>query len=101
MNKNSFKENTRYTITYRDETGKLRPENIYVFKLHDEYMIARFTDRSAELCKIPYQNVIKIVKTIEVPPSAQFMVPSELLSKQNWQDKTCMKVYGSSPRVGK
>lgn len=101
MNKSNFRENTRYAITLKDDNGRLRPANIYVYKLHDEFMVARFTDQSGMLNKIPYAKVVKIVKTMEVPPEARFLLPDILLSAKTWQSRTTMQAYGSSPRVGK
>lgn len=101
MNKSNFQENTRYAITLKDESGRLRPANVYVYKLHDGFMIARFTDKSGMLNKIPYENVTKIVKTVEVAPEARFLVPDILLSAKTWQSRTSMQAYSSSPRVGK
>lgn len=101
MNKSNFHENTRYAITLKDESGRLRPANIYVYKLHDDFMIARFTDKSGMLNKIPYDKVVKIVKTVEVAPEARFMVPDIMLSAKTWQTRTSMQTYSSSPRVGK
>ncbi|AOU99746.1 hypothetical protein BI364_13825 [Acidihalobacter yilgarnensis] len=101
MDKSSFRENTRYAIALKDDSGKLRPANIYVYKLHDDFLVARFTDRSGTLCKIAYTDVTKIVKTVEVDASARFVVPEILLSAKTWQGRTSMQAYGSSPRVGK
>lgn len=101
MNKSNFQENTRYAITLKDENGRLRPANIYVYKLHDDFMIARFTDKSGILNKIAYADVTKIVKTVEVAPEAHFMVPDIMLSAKTWQTRNSMQTYGSSPRVGK
>ena len=101
MNKRNFQENTRYAIALKDENDRMRPANIYVYKLHDDFMIVRFTDKSGMLHKVPYGDVTKIVKTIEVAPEARFMVPDILLSAKTWQSRTSMQAYSSSPRVGK
>lgn len=101
MNKSNFQENTRYAITLKDEKGRLRPANIYVYKLHDDFMVARFTDKSGILNKISYDDITKIVKTTEVAPEARFMVPAILLSAKTWQTRSSMQTYGSSPRLGK
>jgi hypothetical protein len=101
LNKSKFQENTRYAITLKDESGRLRPANVYVYKLHDDFMVVRFTDKSGMLHKVPYGDVTKIVKTTEVEPDARFMVPDVLLSAKTWQSRTSMQAYSSSPRVGK
>lgn len=101
MDKSSFRENTRYAIALKDEKGKVRPANIYVYKLHDDFMVARFTDKSGTLHKIAYGDVTKIVKSTEVDPKARFFVPEILLAAKTWQGRTSMQTYSSSPRVGK
>ncbi|WP_455380769.1 hypothetical protein [Acidihalobacter prosperus] len=101
MNKKSFHEDTRYAIALKDGNGKLRPANIYVYKLHDDFMIVRFTDKSGTLHKIAYDDVTRIVKTIEVAPDARYAVPEILLAAKTWQNRTSMQAYGSSPRAGK
>ena len=101
MDKESFKENTRYTITWRAPDGKLRPANIYVYKLFGNAMIARMTDKSGFLYKIGYDDVTRIVKEAPVDKEAQFMIPSAILDEKNWKDRTVMERYSSAPHLGK
>lgn len=101
MDKSNFRENTRYAIALKDENGKVRPANIYVYKLHDDFMIARHTDQTGTLHKIAYGDVTKIVKSVEVDPRARFFMPDILLAAKTWQGRTSMQAYGSSPRLGK
>ncbi len=102
MDKKDFAENTRYAVTLREEeTGKLRPANIYVYRLYDEFMIARMTDREGYLRKIAYENVAKIVRVIPVEKGIQFRVPEALLAKDAWKGRTRMTLYSSAPSLGK
>lgn len=101
MNKGHFKENTRYAVTIKDENRTLRPTNIYIYRLYPDYMIARHMSTNGLLFKISYHNIVKIVKEIPVAPEARFMVPEMVLNPDNWENKSQMVVYGSSPGVGK
>ena len=101
MDKSSFKENTRYTITLRAADGKMRPANIYVYKMFDATMIARMTDSGGLLHKIAYTDVLKIVKEKSVDKENQFSIPAAVLDEKVWKDRTVMERYSSSPHMGK
>ncbi len=101
MDKSSFKENTRYTVALRAADGKLRPANIYVYKLFETSMIARMTDSGGLLHKIAYENVTKIVKEKAVDHENQFSIPAAVLDEKVWKDRTVMERYSSSPHMGK
>ena len=101
MDKSNFKENTRYTITWRTADGKLRPANIYVYKLFDSAMIARMTDKSGFLYKINYTDITKIVMETAVDKENQFSIPAAVLDEKIWKDRTMMERYSSSPHMGK
>ncbi len=101
MPKDDFKENTRYTITWRAPDGKLRPANIYVYKTFATAMIARMTDKSGFLYKIGYDDVIKIVKTVAVDKEYQFAIPAAVLDEKIWKDRSVMERYSSAPNMGK
>jgi hypothetical protein len=101
VDKSAFKENTRYTITWRAADGKLRPANIYVYKMYESFMIARMTDKSGFLHKIAYEDVTKIVKEMAVSKQDQFYIPGAVLEEKNWKDRTVMERYSSSPHMGK
>ena len=101
MDKSTFKQDTRYTITWRSPEGKLRPTNIYVFRLYENFMIARMTEKEGLLYKIPYSDVIKIVKELPVDRENQFMIPAAVLDEKVWKDRTVMQRYSSSPHMGK
>ncbi|HUW28054.1 MAG TPA: hypothetical protein VMV97_05530 [Sulfuriferula sp.] len=101
MDKNNFKENTRYTITLRTLDGKMRPANIYVYKMFETNMIARMTDSGGLLHKIAYADVLKIVKEKSVDKENQFFIPAAVLDEKAWKDRTVMERYSSSPHMGK
>ncbi len=101
MKKDDFKPHTRYTATRRNEQGKLVPSNFYVYKLYDAFMIARMTDGTGLLTKIAYDDVVKIVKTREVPKEDQFHIPDAVLKESVWASRTAMMRYSSSPHMGK
>lgn len=101
MDKESFKENTRYTITWRSPDGKLRPANIYVYKMFEKAMIARMTDKSGLLHKIGYDDVMRIVKTNPVDNGHLFTIPAAILDEKVWKDRTVMERYSSAPQYGK
>lgn len=101
MDKENLKENTRYTITWRSPDGKLRPANIYVYKMFANNIIARMTDKSGLLYKIAYDDIIKIVKTLSVDKENQFLIPAAVLDEKVWKDRTVMERYSSSPHMGK
>ncbi|TCV82535.1 hypothetical protein [Sulfurirhabdus autotrophica] len=101
MDKNAFKQDTRYTITWRSPEGKLRPANIYVYRLYETFMIARMTEKDGLLYKIAYTDIIKIVKETAVDNEHQFMIPAAILDEKVWKDRTVMDRYSSSPHMGK
>ena len=101
MDKSNFKQDTRYTITLRDAEGKLRPANIYVYRLYENFMIARLTEKDGMLYKLAYTDILKIVKELPVDAEHLFMIPSSILDEKVWKDRTMMQRYSSSPHMGK
>ena len=101
MEKKDFKSDTRYAATWRDENGRLRPINFYVYRLYDEFMIVRMTDREGFLRRIPYEDIVKIVRTMAVREEDRFFLPEAVLAEANWKDRTVMHTYSSSPHMGK
>lgn len=101
MKKEDFAPHTRYTVTWRDPQGKLRPANLYVYRLYDAFMIARMTDQSGVLCKISYDDIVKIVKIRQVAKEDQFYIPDAVLKESTWADRSSMQRYSSSPHMGK
>lgn len=101
MNKSNFKENTRYTITWRTPDGKLQPANLYVYKMFETAMIARMTDKSGFLYKINYDDITKIVMEIPVNQENRYTIPAAVLDEKTWKDRTMMERYSSSPHMGK
>lgn len=101
MEKNDFAEGMRYAVTLKDDSGKLRPANFFVYKLFDDFMIVRMTDKGGLLHKIAYANVTKIVKTMKVASPKHFMLPEQLLNPKIWANRNTMQAYGSAPGMGK
>ncbi len=101
MKKDDFAIHTRYTVTLSDPQGKLRPANLYVYRLYDTFMIARMTDQSGVLRKFAYYSVTKIVKTTAVAPEDRFYIPDAVLQEGNWTNRASMGRYSSSPHMGK
>lgn len=101
MEKKDFQQDTRYVITLRDSEGKLRPASIYVYRLYDEFMIARYTNGDGLLRKLKYEDVVKIVKTKPVASQDRFYIPEAVLLEKVWKDRDSMVRYSSSPHMGK
>ena len=101
MDKNDFKPDTRYTITWRSPDGKVQPANIYVHCAHDHFLVVRRTGADALLRKMTYPEVVKIVAAKAVDPKDRSRVPAALLEEQAWRDRVVMEHYSSSPRSGK
>ena len=101
VDKTAFKPDTRYTVTWRDPDGKLRPANFYVFRVYDQFMIARDTSGEGLLRKIAYEEVIKIVLEQAVDPDLRYAIPATVLDENNWRERTVMERYSSSPGMGK
>ncbi len=101
MKKEDFAPHTRYAVTWRDPQGKLRPANIYPYRLYDRFMVARMTDQSGMLRKFAYEDIVKIVKITPVTKENQFYIPDAVLSESTWANRTSMERYSSSPHMGK
>ena len=101
MKRDDFKEHSRITVTWRDKEDKLRPGNFYVYTLFKDAMIVRATDKDGLLRKLPYADVIRIVKQQEIAPQDRYMIPAAVLDERNWRDRDVMMRYSSSPHRGK
>ena len=101
MDKTAFKTDTRYTLTLRRADGKAEPANLYVYRLYQDFMVARATSGDGLLRKVPYADILKVVDEIAVAPDKRYFLPNALLEEKNWKDKTEMAVYASSPALGK
>lgn len=103
MDKNEFKKDGHYAVTLRTTAGRLRPANIYVHRLEDDYMIARHTSGadSGLLIKLRYDDVVKIVRTHPVLDRKRFMIPEAMLKPQLWESRDSMRTYSSAPGLGK
>lgn len=85
----------------RDAEGKLRPAGMYVYRLYDDFMIARYTNGDGLLRKIKYDDIVKIVKTRPVAAQDRFHIPEAVLQEKVWKDRDSMFRYSSSPHMGK
>lgn len=101
MKKDDFKPDTRYTVTWRNYEGRIRPANLYVYRLYDDAMIARMTDASGLLYKIGYDQILRIVKEIPVSAENRFRIPDAVLKETSWKDRVVMERYSTSPALGK
>lgn len=101
MDKQDFRPDTRYTLTWRDENARLRPLNLYCFRTYDAFMVGRETSGPGLLRRIAYADVAKIVDAREAPSGNRLAVPAALLEEKNWRDRTVLEHYSSSPALGK
>jgi len=101
LDKSHFQQDTRYTITLRDDENKLRPANLYVMRLHEDGMVVRMTDKAAMLIKIDYANVVKIVSSKKVDAQNHYTIPDAILNEDNWKDRSTLDHYSSSSHMGK
>lgn len=101
MDRNDFQEDTRVTVTYKDDKGKLRPGNFYIHKLFDDFMIVRSTDQDGLLHKMGYDQVVKIIKSKPVDREHLYYVPEDMLQKHVWEDRDTLFHYASGPGRGK
>lgn len=101
MDKNHFKPDTRYTITWRGPDGKAQPANIYVYRVYDNFLVTRWTGADGLLRKITYPEILRIVSVKEVGANERYCVPAQLLDEKTWRDRVAMAHYSSSPRLGK
>lgn len=103
MDKSAFKKDGHYAVTLRSPDGRLRPANLYVHRLEDDYMIARHTSGAdvGLLIKLGYDDVVKIVRTHPVLDRKRFMIPEAMLKPKLWETRTSMRAYSSAPGLGK
>ncbi len=101
MDKQDFKPDTRYTLACRDAQGRVRPLNVYVYRVYDKFMVARDAGASGLVRKIGYDEVERIVRATEVAPAARFFLPAGVLDEKSWGDRSVMQHYASAPGRGK
>ena len=101
MDRNDFHPDTRYTITWRDTTGRPRAATIYVYRVYDQFMIVRPAGDDALLRKIAYPEVLRIVSAQAVAPPDRYSVPAALLEENSWRERTVLAHYSTSPARGK
>jgi hypothetical protein len=101
MDKNDFKPDVRYTLTWRDEHARLRPLNVYCFRTYETFLVGRETSSPGLLRRIAYADVAKIVDARAAAPEDRLAVPGALLDEKHWQDRTVLEHYSSRPAFGK
>lgn len=101
MDKNSFQPERRYTITLRDDQGRQRPANIFVYRTYEAFMVVRFVGGDGLLRKLRYESVERIVKEWAPDPDHVFNTPAALLDENTWRDREVMQHYATSPGLGK
>jgi len=101
MDKAAFKADTRYTLTWKDEAGRERPLNVYVYRVYDKFMIVRETSGPGLVRKIAFDDVARIVHEAPVAPEARYFLPAAVLDEKNWRDRAVMQHYASAPGLGK
>lgn len=101
MDKQAFKPDTRYTLACRDAGGRVRPLNVYVYRVYDRFMVARDAGAAGLVRRIDYDDVERIVAASEVAPAARFFLPAGVLDEQSWRDRREMQHYASAPGRGK
>jgi hypothetical protein len=101
LEKKDFSPDTRYTVTLREENDRLRPANIYVYRLYADFMVARMTDHDGLLRKIAYADIVRIVRAVPVAEGERFYIPDAVLAEKEWRDRTVMERYSSGPGIGK
>lgn len=101
MDKSSFNPDTRYTIAWQDPHGRVQPAIIYVYRVHEKFMIARMTGGDGLLRKIAYADVHKIVSADAVAARDRTYLPAALLDEKAWGGRTVMQHYAGSPQRGK
>jgi hypothetical protein len=101
MDRQAFRPDTRYTLACRDDRGRVRPLNVYVYRVYDRFMVVRETSAGGLVRKIPYEDVERIVKEVEVAPQDRFFLPAGVLDEKNWRDRSTMQHYASAPGRGK
>jgi len=101
MDKNDFKTDTRYTITWQRPGGRAVPARIYVHRAYDTFMIARIAGADGKLRKITYPEVLKRIAEEAVDPAEMRPLPAALLDEKTWKNRDELEHYSSSPRRGK
>jgi len=101
MDKAAFKPDTRYTLTWKDASGRERPLNVYVYRVYEKFMIVRETSGPGLVRKVAFDDVVRIVKETPVEPQARYFLPAAVLDEKNWRDRAAMQHYASAPGLGK
>ena len=101
MDRQAFKPDTRYTLAWRDAQGRVRPLDVYVYRVYEKFMVARESGATGLVRKIPYDEVERIVRAREVAPEARYFLPAGILEEKSWRDRSVMQHHASAPGRGK
>jgi hypothetical protein len=101
MDKQAFKPDTRYTLACRDAHGRVRPLNVYVYRLYEQFMVAREAGATGLVRRIDYDDVERIVRESGVAPEERYLLPAGILDEKNWRDRSVMQHHASAPGRGK
>lgn len=96
-----FKPDTHYTLVCRDQEGRPRPTDVYVFRAHREFLIVRRTGADGMLHKIPYKDVERVVDERPVGAQDRYTLPAAVLDEKTWRGRDSMQHHASSARRGK
>lgn len=101
MDQAAFKADTRYTLTWKDASGRERPLNVYAYRVYEKFMVVRETSGPGLVRKIAFDDVLKIVREKPVALEARYLLPAAVLDEKNWRDRAVMQHYASAPGLGK
>lgn len=101
MEKQDFKPDTRYTISWRNPAGKVQPAQIYVYRTHASFMVARMTSEAGVLRRIGYDEILRVAKESPVEPGSRLSLPAALVDEKFWRDRVTLEHYASSAALGK
>lgn len=101
MDRAAFRADTRDTLTWKDETGRERPLNVYVYGVYEKFTVVRETSGEGLVRKVAFEDVVRIVRETPVAPQDRYFLPAAVVDEKNWQDRAVMQHYASAPGVGK
>lgn len=101
MDRNAFKPDTRYTLACKDVDGRVRPLNVYVYRVYEKFMVVRETSAGGLVRRLDYDAVERIVSERAVAPAERYFLPAGILDEASWRDRSVMQHYASAPGRGK
>lgn len=101
MDKTNFKPDHQYTVAMKDEHGRVKPANLYVYRVYENFMVARMTQDDGLLRRIEYGDVERVVSEKRADPDHLRATPQALLEEKFWAGRKVMQHYASAPGLGK